>query len=57
LFSDFKSRGFGITKTPLQHPDRSERLMLVLTIARYGAASPAMQPQPTRHTPKNKLGA
>jgi hypothetical protein len=54
LFSDFKSRGFGITKTQLQHPDRIERLILVLTIALYWAASTGMQPKPTRHTQKNK---
>jgi hypothetical protein len=57
LFSDFKSRGFGITKTQLKHPDRIERLILVLTIALYGAASAGMQPKPTRHTQKNKLAA
>jgi len=33
MFSDFKSRGFGITKTQLQHAERIERLILVLTIA------------------------
>jgi hypothetical protein len=54
LFSDFKSRGFGITKTQLQHPDRIERLILVLTLALYWAASTGMQPKPSRYTPKNK---
>lgn len=54
MFSDFKSRGFGITKTQLQHADRIERLILVLTIALYWAASTGMQPKPTRHTQKNK---
>jgi hypothetical protein len=57
LFSDFKSRGFGITKTQLKHPDRIERLILVLTIALYWAASTGMQPKPTRHTQKNKPAA
>jgi hypothetical protein len=54
LFSDFKSRGFGITKTQWRHPDRIERLILVLTIALYWAASTGMQPKPSRYTQKNK---
>jgi hypothetical protein len=57
MFSDFKSRGFGITKTQLQHTDRIERLILVLTIALYWAASTGMQPKPTRHTQKKKRAA
>lgn len=44
LFSDFKSRGFSITKTHLKKPDRIERLILVLTIALYWAVSTGMQP-------------
>jgi hypothetical protein len=42
MFSDFKSRGFGITKTQLKHPDRIERLILILTIALYWAVSTGM---------------
>jgi hypothetical protein len=57
MFSDFKSRGFGITKTQLKHADRIERLILVLTLALYWAASTGMQPKPTRHTQKNKPAA
>lgn len=45
MFSDFKSEGFGIIKTQLQHADRIERLILVLTIALCWAASPEMQPR------------
>lgn len=44
LFSDFKSRGFSITKTHLVHPDRIERLTFVLTIAPYWAVSTGIQP-------------
>jgi hypothetical protein len=44
LFSDFKSRGFGITATQLRHADRIERLILILTIALFFAVSTAMQP-------------
>jgi hypothetical protein len=54
MFSDFKSRGFGITKTQLQHADRIERLILVLTLALYWAASTGMQPKPIRQTQKKK---
>jgi len=57
MFSDFKSRGFGITKTQLQHEDRIERLILVLTLALYWAASTGMQPKPTRQTQKKKRAA
>lgn len=55
LFSDFKSRGFCITKTQLMHADRIERLILVLTIALFWAVSTGMQPKPrgARWTKKN----
>ena len=39
LFSDFKSRGFGITKTQLECPKRIEKLILLLSIATYWAVS------------------
>jgi len=39
LFSDFKSRGFGITKTQLKCPKRIEKLILLLSIATYWAVS------------------
>lgn len=39
LFSDFKSRGFGITQTQLKCPKRIERLILILSIATYWAVS------------------
>lgn len=45
LFSDFKSRGFSVTKTHLVHTDRIERLILVLTIALYWAVSTGMKPK------------
>jgi len=44
MFSDFKSRGFAITKTQLQHPDRIERLILIVTMAYYWAVSTGMLP-------------
>ncbi len=59
MFSDCKSRGFGITKTQLKHADRIERLILVLTVALYWAASTGMAPpeKPPRHTQKKKRAA
>lgn len=33
MFSDFKSRGFGLTNTHLTYPDRVERLVLIMAIA------------------------
>ena len=59
LFSDFKSRGFGITNTHLVHADRIGRLILVLTIAVYFAISTAMQPDENepKYTPKKHIAA
>jgi hypothetical protein len=54
LFSDFKSRGFGIAQTQLKHASRIERLILVLTVALYWAASTGMQPKPSKYTQKKK---
>lgn len=45
MFSDFKTRGFGITKTQLKHPDRIERLILILTVALYWAVSTGLKPE------------
>ena len=55
MFSDFKSRGFSVTKTQLKHDERIERLILILTIALYWCASTGMQPhdQKTKHSKKN----
>ena len=55
LFSDFKSRGFGITQTHLSHAERIERLILVLTVALFFAVSTAMQPDENapKYTQKN----
>ena len=53
MFSDFKSKGFSITKTPLKHPDRIERLILILSIALYWAVSTGMEPEVFNHTQKN----
>lgn len=39
MFSDFKSRGFGITQSHIVRPDRLERLILIMAIAMYWAVS------------------
>ncbi len=39
MFSDFKTRGFGITQSQIRRPDRLARLILVLAIAMYWAVS------------------
>lgn len=57
MFSDFKSRGFGITRTQLKHADRIERLILILTLALYWAASTGMQPRIPTCTKKNRKEA
>lgn len=54
LFSDFKSRGFSITKTHLKHEDRIERLILILTIALFWAVSTGMQPRAKPKISKKK---
>jgi hypothetical protein len=54
LFSDFKSRGFSITKTHLTHPPRIERLILILSIALIWAVSTGMKPRAkTKDSKKN----
>ncbi len=39
MFSDFKTRGFGIAQSQIKKPDRLERLILVMAIAMYWAVS------------------
>jgi len=57
LFSDMKTRGFGITKTQLKDPRRIERLMLVLSVACYWAVSTGMHPKIPYRSKKKKLEA
>jgi hypothetical protein len=35
MFSDFKTRGFGLEDTQLRHPDRVDHLVLIMTLAMY----------------------
>jgi hypothetical protein len=39
MFSDFKSRGFGLAQSQIRKPERLERLILIMTIAMYWAVS------------------
>ena len=39
MFSDLKSRGFGITQSRIKRPDRLERLILIMATAMYWAVS------------------
>lgn len=42
MFSDFKSRGFGVEDTQILHPDRLARLLLVMALALHCAVSTGM---------------
>jgi hypothetical protein len=59
MFSDFKTRGFGLEDTHLQAPDRLARLMLIMAMAMYwcvkaGQADAIDNPTPTEKKPVNK---
>ena len=54
LFSDMKTRGFGVTKTKLKEAKRIERLLLILTVACYWAVSTGMQPKAKPQPSKKK---
>jgi hypothetical protein len=54
MFSDFKSRGFGLEQTHLRYPDRLARLILVMALALYWAVSTGMEDQANNPTPAEK---
>ncbi len=54
MFSDFKSRGFGLEQTHLRYPDRLARLILVMALALYWAVSTGMWDQANNPTPAEK---
>jgi hypothetical protein len=54
MFSDFKSRGFGLEQTHLHHPDRLGRLILVMALALYWAVSTGMWDEANNPTPAEK---
>ena len=39
IFSDFKTRGFGVAQSQIKKPDRLEGLILVMALAMYWAVS------------------
>lgn len=51
MFSDFKSRGFGITQSQLRSPDKLSRLILIMAIALYWAVSTGLW-ELSRETPR-----
>jgi hypothetical protein len=57
MFSDFKSRGFGLEASQIRHPDRLARLLLVMALALHWAVSTGMweaarQPLPAEKKPR-----
>lgn len=54
MFSDFKSRGFGLEETQIQYADRLGRLILVMTLALYCAVSTGMWDAVHHATPSEK---
>lgn len=54
MFSDFKSRGFGIADSQIQYPDRLSRLLLVMALALYTAVSTGQWDANTNPTPAEK---
>lgn len=56
MFSDFKSRGFGLEDTQLRYPDRLERLILVMAIGMVWAVLIGMWETHTTPLPYEKRG-
>ena len=54
MFSDFKSRGFGLEQTHIQYSDRLSRLILVMSLALYWAVSTGIWDQVNNPTPAEK---
>jgi len=54
MFSDFKSRGFGIEDSQLRYPDRLARLILVMALALYWAVSTGLWDAQTAAQPCKK---
>ncbi len=54
MFSDFKSRGFGLQETQIQCPNRLGRLILVMSLALYWAVSAGMWDATLNPTPSEK---
>jgi len=54
MFSDFKSRGFGVEDTHIHRPDRLAQLLLVMALALYNAVSTGQWDAETNPIPAEK---
>lgn len=54
MFSDFKSRGFGLTESQLRSPGKLNRLIMVMAIALYWAVSTGLWIVKQRDSQKNQ---
>lgn len=54
MFSDFKSRGFGVEDTQIGYADRLDRLILVMALALYWAVSTGQWDALHHATPNEK---
>ncbi len=54
MFSDFKSRGFGIEDTQIRYADRLDRLILIMSLALYSAVSTGLWDAVHHATPSEK---
>jgi Transposase DDE domain len=54
MFSDFKSRGFGVEDTQIRYADRLDRLLLVMSLALYQAVSTGLWDAVHHPTPSEK---
>jgi hypothetical protein len=54
MFSDFKSRGFGVEDTQIRYADRLDRLILVMSLALYWAVSTGQWDAIHHPTPSEK---
>ena len=54
MFSDFKSRGFGLEDSQIRLPGRLDRLILVMALALFWAVSTGMWDAVENRTPAEK---
>ena len=54
MFSDFKSRGFGLEDSQIRIPGRLDRLILVMALALFWAVSTGMWDAVENRTPAEK---
>ena len=54
MFSDFKTRGFGLENSHIQRPARMDRLILVMALALFWAVSTGMWDKAHHATPDEK---